>query len=241
MPLTGWEQDRYVRQLMMADWNQEKLKSARVLIAGVGGLGSVTALYLAAAGVGRILLADGDRVERSDLNRQVLYAENSLGQLKVEAAKRRLTALNSEIEIDVLAENITLKNIHSLAQECDLLVDGLDNVEGRSVLNGESVRRKIPYIYGAVRGWEGVLGLFHPPHTACFGCFSSEFVSASGVIPVSGAVSGMIGLMEASEALKFLMEIDTGLLGRLMVYDSRALTFDIVQVERNPRCKFCSE
>ena len=153
------------------------------------------ALYLTAAGVGRIFLVDGDRVERSDLNRQVLYAENSLGQLKVEAARRRLMALNSEIEIDIFAEYINPENIDRLTRECDLLVDGLDNVESRLILNGESVRRQIPYIYGAVQGWEGVVGLFHPPHTACLGCFSSEHVSPPGIIPVSGAISGMIGLM----------------------------------------------
>jgi molybdopterin/thiamine biosynthesis adenylyltransferase len=241
MPLTGWEQDRYMRQLMVSDWDQEKLKSARVLIAGVGGLGSAIALYLAAAGVGRILLVDGDRVERSDLNRQVLYAENSLGELKVKAAKRRLMALNSEITIDILAENITVKNIRRLTRECDLLVDGLDNIEARSILNGESVHRQIPYIYGAVRGWGGVVGLFHPPHTACFGCISSERFSPAGVIPVAGVLPGMIGLMEATEALKFLMGIDTGLLGRILVYDSRALTFDIVEVERDPWCAFCKK
>lgn len=239
MPLTGWERDRYVRQLIVADWDQEKLKSASVLIAGVGGLGSIIALYLAAAGVGRIHLVDGDRVERSDLNRQVLYAENSLGQLKVEAAKRRLTTLNSEIAIDVSAENITLENIHRLARGCDLLVDGLDNMDARAILNRESVRRQIPYVYGAVRGWEGVVGLFHPPHTACFGCFSRETVSPSGVIPIAGVVPGIIGLLEATEVLKFLMGVETALLGRILVYDSRALTFDIVHVDRNPQCEFC--
>ncbi len=238
--LTGWERERYARQLVLADWDQEKLKRARVFIAGVGGLGSVIALYLAAAGVGHLHLCDGDRVERSDLNRQVLYAENALGQLKADAAKRRLSALNSDIEIVAAAENITEKNIDKLVGECDLLIDGLDNMEGRFLLNSVSIKRKVPYLYGAVQGWEGFVGLFHPPVTGCLGCFMGEKVQVPEVIPVAGVVPGVIGLLEATEALKFLMGVERSLVGQLLIYDSRALTFEIIQVERSPDCRYCS-
>lgn len=241
MELTGWERERYARQLVLADWDQEKLKSARVFLAGVGGLGSVIALYLAAAGVGRLHICDGDRVERSDLNRQVLFAENALGQLKVEAAKRRLAALNSDIEIVTTAKHITKGNIDKLVGECDLLVDGLDNMEARFLLNGVSIKRKIPYLYGAVQGWEGVVGLFHPPDTGCLGCFTGKGAPRPEVIPVAGVVAGVIGILEATEALKFLMGLERNLVGRLLIYDSRALTFEIIQVEKNPDCKYCKK
>lgn len=239
MELTGWERERYARQLILADWDQEKLKSSRVFLAGVGGLGSVIALYLAAAGVGSLHLCDGDRVERSDLNRQVLYAENALGQLKVEAAKRRLSSLNSDIEIIGTAEHITEKSIDKLVGECDLLVDGLDNMEARFLLNRVSIKKKIPYLYGAVQGWEGFVGLFHPPRTGCLGCFMGEKVQVPEVIPVAGVVPGVIGLLEATEALKFLMGVERSLVGQLLIYDSRALTFEIIQVEKDPACKYC--
>ncbi|MCP5108222.1 MAG: HesA/MoeB/ThiF family protein [bacterium] len=239
MSLSPSEKERYTRQLLLPDWDQQKLKSASVLIAGVGGLGSPIALYLAAAGVGRLHLVDGDRVARSDLNRQVLYSEDSLDQLKAEAAAKRLRALNGEIEIKTTARHISSDNIDELVGECDLLVDGLDNMEARFLLNGVSVKRKIPYIYGAVQGWEGFVGLFHPPHTACLGCFMEKKVSRPEVIPVPGVLPGVIGLLEATEALKFLMGVERSLAGHLLIYDSRALTFDLIQVEKTPNCRYC--
>jgi len=241
MELTGWEKERYARQLAMADWDQQKLKSSRVFLAGVGGLGSVISLYLAAAGVGHLHLCDDDRVERSDLNRQVLYAENTLGELKVKTAKRRLTALNSEIEIVGTAKHITKGNIDKLVGECDLLVDGLDNMEARFLLNEVSIKRKIPYLYGAVQGWEGFVGLFHPPDTGCLGCFMEKGVPRKEMIPTAGVVPGVIGLLEATEALKFLMGVEQSLVGQLLIYDSRALTFEIIQVEKDPDCKYCKK
>jgi molybdopterin/thiamine biosynthesis adenylyltransferase len=235
------EKERYIRQLGMEEWNQDKLRSASVLVAGVGGLGSASSLYLAAAGVGFIRLCDPDRVELSDLNRQILYSKRSLGRLKVEEARNRLAGLNPEIKIEALSEKISERNIEQLAAGCDLIVDGLDNMETRLVLNSYSVRKKIPYIYGAVHGWVGLATLILPPKTGCLACLMPSLPAAAGPVPVAGLIPGTIGLIQAAEACKHLMGIKGTLAGRLLVYDSRALAFDVIDWERNPSCLICGE
>jgi len=233
------EKGRYLRQLGLEEWNQEKLKSARVFVAGVGGLGSASSLYLTAAGVGLLRLCDFDRVELSDLNRQVLYSEQSLGKLKVEEARLRLAALNPEVKIETLSEKIGERNIEHLAAGCDLIMDGLDNMETRFLLNSYSVQKKLPYLFGAINGWEGMASVIHPPWTGCLACLMPSLPSPSGLIPVPGFVPGMIGLIQAAEACKHLMGVQGTLLGRLLIYDSRALTFDLIDWEKNPACPVC--
>ena len=233
------EKERYVRQLGLEEWNQPKLKSARVFIAGVGGLGSASSLYMAAAGVGYLRLCDPDRVERPDLNRQVLFSEKSIGQSKVEEANKRLTALNPQVSVEVVAERIDKDNIERLAAGCDLLVDGLDNLETRLVLNSYSVQKRIPYVFGAVQGWEGMAALINPPQTGCLACLMRSLPPPSGLIPVAGFIPGMIGLIQAAEACKHLMGVRGTLAGRLLIYDSRALVFDVVEWEKNPTCPIC--
>jgi molybdopterin/thiamine biosynthesis adenylyltransferase len=234
------EKERYLRQLGLEAWNQDKLGSARIFIAGVGGLGSASSLYLAAAGVGLIRLCDPDRVELSDLNRQVLYSERSLGKPKVEEARNALAALNSEIKIEILSEKISERNIEQLAAGCDLLVDGLDDMETRFALNSLSIRKRIPYIFGAIHGWLGMAALIHPPRTGCLACLMPSLPPSAGPVPVAGFVPGAIGLIQAAEACKHLMGVRGTLAGRLLVYDSRALIFDVVDWEKKPGCPVCS-
>lgn len=240
MILTDSERERYFRQLSVFGWNQEKLKSAKVLVLGVGGLGSVSSLYLTAAGVGKLRLCDGDRVSRKDLNRQILYSEESIGKYKVEEAKRRLSLINPDIDIEGLIEVADVRNINEIVGDCNLVVDGLDNLESRFVLNGQSVKSQIPYVYGAVQEWEGFVGLFYPPHTACLGCVMSPDVQKPDVIHVMGITPGTIGILQATEAIKFIMGVEPSLLGRLLVFDNRRLKFDIVQIEKNLKCLCCS-
>lgn len=240
MTLSDSEKERYLRQLPVQSWDQEKLKSAKVLIVGLGGLGSASALYLTAAGIGRLRLCDGDCVERSDLNRQILYSEESVGKLKIEEAKKRLELLNPDIEIETVVEVINSQNADDLTKGYDLIVDGLDNNESRFILNKQSVKKQIPYVYGAVQGWEGFVGLFHPPHTACLACVIPQDVKKPDVIPVSGLLPGTIGLLQATEAIKFIMGVERTLAGHLLIYDSRNLTFDIVETEKRPKCLYCT-
>jgi molybdopterin/thiamine biosynthesis adenylyltransferase len=240
MGLSDSEKIRYFRQLNVRGWNQEKLKSAEVIIVGVGGLGSVSALYLTAAGIGKLRLCDGDRVQQTDLNRQILYSEESVGQLKVEEARKRLASLNPNVEIETIPEFMDSQTADEMTKGCDLIVDGLDNIESRFILNQQSIKMKKPYIYGAVQGWEGFVGLFHPPHTACLACFLPQDTPRPDEIPVPGVLPGMIGILQATEVLKFLMAVEGTLLNRLLVYDSQNLTCDIVETEKNPLCPHCA-
>ena len=235
------EKERYLRQLGLEEWDQDKLNSAKVFVAGVGGLGSAASLYLAAAGVGLLRLCDADRVALSDLNRQVLYSEKSLGKSKVQEAKKRLAALNPEVTVETKAEAINRDNIEQLAAGCDLIVDGLDNMETRFVLNGYSVRKRIAYVYGAIHGWVGMASLILPPRTGCLACLMPSLPPAAGPIPVAGFIPGTIGLIQAAEACKHLMGVKGTLAGRLLIYDSRALTFDLIDWGKNPLCSVCGE
>jgi len=235
------EMERYSRQILIAGWNQEKLKQATALIVGLGGLGSASALYLAAAGVGRLRLCDGSRVERSDLNRQILYGESSVGHLKVEEAGQRIAALNPSVELEKLSVFLDFNKAVELTQGCQVIVDGLDNLESRFILNQVSFEKRVPYIYGAVHGWLGYAGFFHPPQTSCLACLMRPNLSQSQLVPVLGAVPGIIGLIQATEAIKWIQGITPSLLGRLLIYDGLRLTFDFVTVENNPSCPVCSK
>jgi molybdopterin/thiamine biosynthesis adenylyltransferase len=240
MTLSDAEKERYLRHLSIQDWDQEKLKSAKVLIVGLGGLGTVSALYLTLAGVGKIHLCDGGCVERSNLNRQILYSEDSIGRFKVDEAKRRLFSMNPDVHIETNRDVLDRGNIKELAKDCDLIIDGLDNIESRFILNEYSVREEIPYVYGAVQGWEGFVSIFHPPHTACLACILPRYVQSKNQINVPGFIPGLIGLLQVSETIKFILGMEGSLLGRLLIYDSPKLTFDIVEVEKNMSCPQCS-
>jgi len=239
MPLSDSEKERYSRQLLLENWNQEKLKNAVVLVAGVGGLGCSSALYLAAAGVGTLRLCDGGFVDLPDLNRQIVYDENSLGLSKVAVVKQKLQALNAHLKVETFPETLDRQNIGNMCQDCDLIIDGLDNMEGRFILNGKSIRQQIPYVYGAVQGWQGFASFFHPPRTACLGCLMPNNLTPPPVIPVAGPLPGIIALIQATEALKYLMSSSSTLAGRLLIYDARDLTFTNLQAERKNSCPHC--
>lgn len=240
MPLSEGEKERYGRQELIPGWEQEKLKRASVLIAGLGGLGSASSLYLAAAGIGRLHLCDGDRVGLSDLNRQVLYSESSLGRSKVDEAVRKIAALNPSISVvghDVFLND---ENISGIAADCQIIVDGLDNLETRFLLNRESVLRHIPFVYGAVHGWQGLAGFFAPPQTACLACLTRPDVFRQATVPVWGGTPGTIGLIQAGEVVKWALGLVPSLFGRLLIYDGMRLAFDFINVEKDPNCPVCS-
>ncbi len=239
--LSEEEKERYGRQALISGWDQEKLKRTSVFIAGLGGLGSASALYLAAAGIGRLHLCDGDRVERSDLNRQVLYSESSLGSFKVEEAGRRIVSLNPAVS--VIGHNVFLdsRNAEDITAECQVLVDGLDNMEARFLLNRVAVRRQIPFVYGAVHGWQGYAAFFHPPRTGCLSCLIRPEILRPAAVPIWGGTPGMIGVIQAAEVVKWVLDLPPSLLGRLLIYDGSGLSFEIISVEKDPNCPVCSQ
>jgi molybdopterin/thiamine biosynthesis adenylyltransferase len=234
------EKERYFKQIRVRDWKQEKLKSSKVLIVGMGGLGCASALYLTAAGIGKLRLCDGDKIQERDLNRQVLYSQESVGKLKVEEAKKRLVLLNPEVEFEISPEFLNSQNADRMTKDCNMIVDGLDNNESRFILNLQSVRKRKPYVYGAVQGWEGFVGVFHPPKTACIACILPKETLGPDDTPVPGVLPGIVGVLQATEVLKFLMGVELTLLSRLLVYDSKNLTFDVVETEKNPICPHCA-
>ena len=239
--LTPSEQDRYDRQIMISgigQEGQEKLKRARVVIAGAGGLGSPIAIYLTAAGIGMIRVIDHDRVALSNLNRQILHWEEDVGRKKVDSARTKLRNLNSTVEIQAIAETITEENISELVGGCDVIVDAMDNLPTRYILNRRAVETNIPFIHGAVNGFEGRVMTVIPGETACLRCMYRGLVPQEK-FPVIGVAPAVIGSIQATEVIKYLAGIGNLLTNRLLIYDGLKATFSEFRLNKNPDCDHC--
>ena len=241
--------ERYRRHFVLpqvGEAGQQRLKQARVLLVGAGGLGSPAALYLAAAGVGRIAIVDDDRVERSNLQRQVLHSETALGSLKVESARQRLVELNPDIEVEVGAERLGPDAIDRWLDSVDLVVDGCDNFPTRYLLNAACIRHRVPLVYGAVERFSGQVGVFAPWQSGqpCYRCLFPE-PPLPGDAPdcaeagVLGVLPGIVGSLQAAEALKWLLGLGDPLLGRVMLIDALEMRFHTLRVEPDPACVDC--
>jgi molybdopterin-synthase adenylyltransferase len=239
MPFSENELQRYQRQLIVEPWDQQKLKNARVLIVGLGGLGSVSVTYLAAAGVGYLRICDYDTVELSNLNRQILYNTDDIGKSKVTLAEQRLSALNPDIKIEPRSQRLVDNNVLGLVAGCDLIIDGLDNQSDRFILNKISYKLKIPFIFGAINGWEGQVGVFNPPQTPCLACLFPSNKTGPKPVPVFGALPGVIGAIQATMAIRYLINRELVQLGKLLIYNAELMTFEMVSFEKNPRCIVC--
>lgn len=239
MGLSDSEKERYRRQLLVEGWHQESLKNSKVLVVGLGGIGSTCASYLASAGIGFLRLCDSDKVELSNLNRQILYSTNNLGQSKVIQAQKRLSALNPDITIQTVNERLTQKNAAEYVKDCHLIIDCLDNHESRAILNIISVELRIPFIHGAIDDWQGQLGFFRPPLTPCLACIMPDFVDKGRVTPVFGALPGLIGCMQATAAIHYLMSGQAQLAGKLLVINADTMSFEKITFDRNPNCPVC--
>ncbi len=240
---------RYSRHLLIPDVGlegQKKLKAASVLIVGTGGLGSPVALYLAAAGVGRIGLVDYDVVDFSNLQRQVIHGESRLGDLKVESARDRMLDLNPEIQIDVYNEVINSENAFRIAETYDIIVDGTDNFPTRYLINDLCVLTGKTNVYGSIFRFDGQASVFAAEEGPCYRCLFPE-PPPPGLVPscaeggVLGVLPGTIGSIQATETLKIILGIGEPLIGRLLLYDALDLSFQTVKVHKNPECKVCGE
>jgi len=239
--LTSHERERYHRQIMIdeiGEPGQEKLKAASVFIAGAGGLGSPASIYLAAAGVGKIRIVDNDSVELSNLNRQILHMEDDIGKKKTDSALEKLSRQNPAVNIDTLCETITVENARQLIGGCDLIVDAMDNLATRLVLNRVAVDLNIPLIHGAVGGFEGRAMTVLPGKGACLRCIRRGPVPRE-VFPIIGVAPAVISAIQAAEVIKFILGIGKLLIGRLLIYDGLAMTFTEFRVKRNPDCEHC--
>jgi molybdopterin-synthase adenylyltransferase len=239
--LTPSERERYDRQIMIGgigQEGQEKLKRSRVVIAGAGGLGSPIAIYLTAAGMGMIRMIDHDQVALSNLNRQILHCEEDVGRKKVDSARTKLRSLNSTVEIQAIAETITEGNVSELVDGCDVIVDAMDNLPTRYILNRCAVEKNIPFFHGAVNGFEGRVMTILPGQTACLRCMYRGLVPQEK-FPVIGVAPAVIGSIQATEVIKYLVGIGNLLTNRLLIYDGLKITFSEFRLNKNPSCDHC--
>jgi len=231
---------RYERQIIIPGFGeeaQEKLSEASVVILGLGGLGSIVSIYLTVAGIGYIKLVDKDKVEESNLNRQILYDEKDIGKWKAEVAERKLRDVNSEIDIEGLREEIS-NNVYDLIENVDMVIDCLDNFETRFIVNKAIVYLEKPMIHGACRGFSGQVTTIIPRKTPCLRCIFGKTIYSKDK-SIIGTTSGIIGLIEATEAIKYVTKIGNLLAGTMLVYDARDLVFEKIEIERNPECEVC--
>jgi adenylyltransferase/sulfurtransferase len=234
--------DRYSRQIAIPGFGrrgQSRLRAAHVVVAGLGGLGSPASIYLAAAGVGRITMIDGERIERSNLNRQVLHWEPDIGQSKVKSASEKLRAINSDIKVDGIFVEITSENVSQLIKGADVVVDGTDNYPTRYLLNETCVQNRIPFIHGAVEGLVGQVMTILPGKGPCLRCAVPKEPPKKPVFPVLGATPGVIGCLQAMEAIKLTVGVGKPLVGRILIFNGADMTFDEMKVNRDPNCPVC--
>ncbi len=242
--LTPEEKERYARQIIVpeiGEKGQEALGRSRVLIAGLGGLGSLASLYLAAAGVGTLRLADQDRVSLSNLNRQILYMHADIGRIKTEAATERLLALNGTCRIDPVCADICA-SAERLVEGCDVVIDATDNLAARRAINRSAVKLGVPMVYGGIDGFSGTVAVILPGKSACLECLFPDRGSHqnSRTIGAIGAVVGMVASLQCAEALKLLLKTGQSLADRMLHIRADRGEWKSIRTRRNPNCLVCA-
>jgi molybdopterin/thiamine biosynthesis adenylyltransferase len=237
--LSQRELDRYKRQILLfGEEGQEKLKKSHIFIAGAGGLGSPISIYLAVAGIGTITVVDKDVVELTNLNRQILYYDIDIGKKKTSSAEKKLTAINPDVKIRVVDTTIDETNVTRLVGKSDGIVDAMDNFPTRYLLNEAAVKKNIPFFHGAIRGLYGQVTTIIPGKTPCLRCIFPN-APPKEVFPVVGVTPGLIGMIQATEVLKYLINEGRLLTNRLLIWDGLEARADEISVERNPECPVC--
>jgi len=243
--MTPDEQLRYARQVIIPEIGpagQEKLKAARAFIAGLGGLGSPAAFYLAAAGLGGLTIVDSDRVEPGNLNRQILHATRDIGWAKTTSALEKLQALNPACHIRPVQLRISEGSMGSLLGDSAIILDATDNMATRQSLNRASVAARIPFVYGGIDGFSGMASTFVPGKTACLGCLFPDPPRAPEPGPVGalGPMAGLVATIQCLEAIKIIVGLEPALAGRLLKIDGLQMTFRTIAIDRNPHCAVCT-
>ncbi|HZG35080.1 MAG TPA: molybdopterin-synthase adenylyltransferase MoeB [Gaiellaceae bacterium] len=248
--LSTEQRARYSRHLLIpevGEAGQQTLLQSRVLLVGAGGLGSPASLYLAAAGVGTLGIVDADVVDDSNLQRQIVHSTERLGEPKVASAKRTIEALNPDVDVKAYEERLTSENVERILGEgWDVIVDGADNFPTRYLVNDASVWHSIPVVHGSIYRFEGQATVFKPHEGPCYRCLfpappPPELAPSCAEGGVLGVLPGIVGSLQANEALKLLLGIGETLQGRLLLFDALATTFDEVTVKQDPDCPVCGE
>jgi len=246
--LSPEQRERYSRHMLVPEIGpegQQKLLDAKVLLLGAGGLGSPTALYLAAAGVGTIGIVDDDEVDLSNLQRQVIHTTDRIGTPKVDSAQEAMNAINPDVEVVKYQTRLDGSNIMEIIEGYDVIVDGADNFPTRYLLNDASVRLKIPVVSASILGFDGQLSVFAPYDGPCYRCLyptppPAELAPSCGANGVLGVLPGTMGLLQATEVVKLIVGAGEPLIGRLLLYEALGATFTELKVRRDPDCPICS-
>jgi molybdopterin/thiamine biosynthesis adenylyltransferase/rhodanese-related sulfurtransferase len=246
--LSPEQRERYSRHMLVPEIGaegQQKLLDAKVLLLGAGGLGSPTALYLAAAGVGTLGIVDDDVVDLSNLQRQVIHTTERVGVPKVDSAEESIRALNPDVKVVKYPVRIDASNIMEIIEGYDVIVDGVDNFPTRYLLNDATVRLKIPVVSASILGFDGQLSVFKPYEGPCYRCLfreppPAELAPSCGANGVLGVLPGTMGLLQATEVVKLILDIGEPAIGRLLLYDALGATLTEVKVHRDPDCPICS-
>jgi len=228
----------------MNGWGKEgqrKLKNSAAAVVGVGGLGSISSTLLAAAGVGKLILVDGDKLSLSDLNRQILYSSRDVGQFKVKIAKERLMALNPEVEISAINKEITVDTASTIIGKVDIVVDGLDNWKTRFTVNDYCVKSRILFVHAGVSQFYGQITTIMPGKGPCLRCIFPKEPTETKVNPIFGGTPSTLASLQAMEAVKCLTGIGEPLVGRMLFIDGEKMAIETVEITKNPNCSTCSK
>ena len=247
--LTKEQRERYSRHLLVPEIGlegQTKLLEAKVLLLGAGGLGSPTALYLAAAGVGTLGIVDDDEVDLSNLQRQVIHTTDRIGVAKVDSAEESIKAINPDVDVKKYKVRLDASNIMEIIEGYDVIVDGVDNFPTRYLLNDATVRLGIPVVSASILGFDGQLSVFAPHDGPCYRCLypvppPAELAPSCGANGVLGVLPGTMGLLQATEVIKLVTGAGEPLIGRLLLYEALGATFTELKVRRDPECPICSK
>ncbi len=241
MTLNVQERYRYSRQIaVIGEEGQERLKQTRIMIAGIGGLGSVLASYLAMSGIGFLRIVDNDKVDESNFSRQFLYWPEDVANEKVTSAAGKLAAMNPSCQIEAINRNIDDSIMEEMVSDVHLIVDALDNYTTRHVLNRAAVKHEIPLFHGAVRGFYGQAITIIPGRSACMRCIFAEGLPRE-TFPILGPTCGVIASVQATEVIKYITGIGALLIDRMFVWNGRVSESEIIDVERNPDCNVCGD
>jgi molybdopterin/thiamine biosynthesis adenylyltransferase/rhodanese-related sulfurtransferase len=240
---------RYSRHILIPEVGEQgqfKLLDSRVLLIGAGGLGSPAAYYLAAAGVGTLGIIDADVVDDSNLQRQILHNTSRIGQYKAESARQTLTELNPDVKVNTYIERLDEENVHRIIADYDVIVDGTDNFPTRYLLNDAAILANKPVVHGSVFRFEGQLTIFKPYDGPCYRCLYPEppppaLAPSCAEAGVLGVLPGIIGLLQATETIKLLLNLGDPMVGRLLTYDALAGEFNELRLYRDPNCPACGE
>jgi adenylyltransferase/sulfurtransferase len=238
--LTKDEARRYLRQLsIFGEEGQAALKKAKVFIAGAGGLGSVISTYLTVAGIGKLRMVDNDVVALENLNRQILHWDDDIGKKKLESAAEKLRKMNPNVELEVIPETINEATVDNLVGDFDVIVDAMDNFPARYVLNKTALKKNVPFFHGAVHGFYGQATTIIPGKTACLKCIFPHAPTATPP-PVVGVTPGIIGCIQVTEVIRYVLGIGELLENRLLMWDGLNAKMEELPLEKNPDCEDCS-